>query len=235
MSASPLSSKSTPGSTGFRSPGTSGYRSAGSVDSEATLSAPSTRTQSRTSSSVASVKSSPKELIRTQSRTPSLDLSFFYSPLKQTQPFYKSDDMLYSKGSPNDSVFPHRFSPEPLLTPPPALHMLTQTSAGGKASRTHSHESSGKSSSADTLSPRILTQSQSPSPLVQPTSPTQTLTKSPAKDTSRTASNDDETKSIPPRQLKFSAEFSPSPTPAEKKNENLSYILMIMQRKSCRI
>ena len=162
LSASPLSSKTTPGSTGFRSPGTSGFRSAGSVDSEATLSAPSTRTQSRTSSSVASVKSSPKELIRTQSRTPTLDISFFGSP-------------------------------------------------------------------------HILTQSQSPSPLVQPTSPTQTLTKSPAKDTSRTASNDDETKSIPPRQLNFSAQFSPSPTPAEKKNENLSYILMIMQRKSCRI
>jgi hypothetical protein len=107
------------------------------------------------------VKSSPKELIRTQSRTPTLDISFF--------------------------------------------------------------------------SPHILTQSQSPSPLVQPTSPTETLTKSPPKDTSRTASNDDETKSIPPRQLNFSAQFSPSPTPAEKKNENLSYILMIMQRKSCRI
>ena len=34
-SAAPLSSKTTPGSTGFRSPGNDGYRSGGSEDSEA--------------------------------------------------------------------------------------------------------------------------------------------------------------------------------------------------------
>ena len=128
--------------------------------------------------------------------------------------------MDYPKDTPDYSYFPPGFSPEPLQTPPTALHMLTQTSAEGGASRTHSHESCGKSSPADTLSPHFLTQSQSPSPLIQSTSPTQTLTKSPAKDTSRTASNDDETKSIPPRQLKFSAHLSPSSdrsSPAEKK------------------
>ena len=49
--------------------------------------------------------------------------------------------------------------------------MLTQTSAGGGASRAHSRESSAHPSPArheGTLSPHVLTQSQSPAPLVTP-------------------------------------------------------------------
>ena len=43
--------------------------------------------------------------------------------------------MDYPKGTPDYSVFPPGFSPEPLLSlsPPTALHMLTQTSAEGGA------------------------------------------------------------------------------------------------------
>ena len=85
--------------------------------------------------------------------------------------------------TPDYSVFPHGFSPEPLLSPSPptALHMLTQTSAGGGASRAHSRESNAQPSPArheGTLSPRVLTQSQTPAPLVKTPSATQTLAQS---------------------------------------------------------
>ena len=88
--------------------------------------------------------------------------------------------------------------------------MLTQTSAGG-ASRAHSRESSAHPSPArheDTLSPHVLTQSQSQAPLVKTPSPTQTLLLSAAKDSSQTPSPDDEAKPFSSRQS--SAHSSPS-------------------------
>ena len=116
--------------------------------------------------------------------------------LTPVSPFFKSDGMDYPKDTPDYSYFPPGFSPEPLLSPSPpiatALHMRTQTSAGGGASRAHSRESSAHPSPArheDTLSPHVLTQSQSQAPLVKTPSPTQTLIQSAAKDSSRTPSS----------------------------------------------
>jgi len=119
--------------------------------------------------------------------------------------------MDYPKDTPDYT--PPGFSPEPLLSPSPptALHMLTQTSAGGGASRTHSRESSAQPSPArhaSSLSPHVLTQSQSQAPLVKTPSPTQTLLHSAAKDSSQTPSPDDEAKPISSHQS--SAHSSPS-------------------------
>ena len=82
----------------------------------------------------------------------------------------------------------------------------------------------------------ILTQSQSPVPLVKPPSTIQTVTQSAAKDASRSSSPisgttmpspppDSSSPAIPPRQVNFSAHFSPLPPPAEKqKREPKLYI-----------
>ena len=261
FSASPPSSQKTPASTGFRSPGTDGYRSVGSADSEGTYRSPSTRTQSRSSTSDPSVHSTPGKITHTQSRTPSSHASVHSSPGKfipgiPTQseydaisraldaqawmpprsspaqhsshsnsprltpdnffksspesPVFKSDAMEYRKDTPDYSVPLFGFSPEPLLTPSPkaptALHMLTHTSGGAPSRESSAHPSPARLE--DSLSPHVLTQSQSQAPLVKTPSPTQTLLHSAAKDSSQTPSPDDEAKPISSRQS--SAHSSPS-------------------------
>ena len=240
FSASPISAKNTPDSTGFRSPGTDGYRSVGSADTGGTFHS-SPLTQSRSSTSDPSVHSTPgifspgmspqsqKELVRaldaeasamwalsphsSHSKSPRLTPENYFKSTPGS-PVFKSDAMEHRKDTPDYSYFPPGFSPEPLLSPSPgpptALHMLIQPSAGG-TSRAHSRESSAHPSPArheDSLSPHVLTQSQSQAPLVKTPSPTRTLLHSAAKDSSQTPSPDDEAKPISSHQS--SAHSSPS-------------------------
>ena len=199
-----------------------------------------THTQSRTPSSHASVHSSPgifsptagmspqsqKELVRkleaeasamwppyqhsSHSNSPRLTPENYFKS-SPGSPLFKSDETDHRKDTPNYAGLSFAFSPEPLLTPSPkpstVLHMLPQTQSGARA-----HSSPARQESS--LSPHVLTQSQSQAPLVKTPSPIRTLTQAAAKDASRTSSPAHEAIVIPPRQVKFS---TPPSSPVEKR------------------